>query len=142
MHRADINKESKNGETPLFNKCKNKNKDLVKYLVEHGLDINIYGKTPLFYTCESGNINLEVYLVEHGADIKKKSIYGRTPLFLAIESENKENKNGETSLFLVIESENEDLKEFLVEHGADINKEERTDHETPLLNAYKEEIRN
>ncbi|KAG4094566.1 hypothetical protein H8356DRAFT_1360433 [Neocallimastix lanati (nom. inval.)] len=39
-HGADINKEKKNGETPLFNTCRSENKELVEYLVEHGADLN------------------------------------------------------------------------------------------------------
>ena len=71
MHRADINKESKNGETPLFYACSNGNETLVKYLVELGADINkknIFGYTPLYFACSSRNDTLAKYLVELGAD--------------------------------------------------------------------------
>ncbi|KAL6632445.1 hypothetical protein U3516DRAFT_735774 [Neocallimastix sp. 'constans'] len=36
---ADINKENEDGETPLLKAFRNRNKDLVEYLIEHGGDI-------------------------------------------------------------------------------------------------------
>jgi len=47
-------------------KIENKNKILLKYIVEHGVDINkiVYknGKIPLFDICESGNKELFKYI--------------------------------------------------------------------------------
>lgn len=45
------------------------NLELVKYLVEHGANVNDivgfnYGKTVLFSACESGNIEIAKYLVD------------------------------------------------------------------------------
>ncbi|ORX65883.1 ankyrin, partial [Anaeromyces robustus] len=59
------------------------NEDLVKYLIEHGADINKEnedGKTPLFWACESGNEDLVKYLIDLGADINKENEKGETPL--------------------------------------------------------------
>jgi len=59
---------------------------MVKYLVEHGADINKedhYGKTPFFKACHGGNEPIVKYLVERGADINKESEDGLTPLFHA-----------------------------------------------------------
>ncbi|ORX78887.1 hypothetical protein BCR32DRAFT_188661, partial [Anaeromyces robustus] len=39
-HKADINKENGNNETPLFSACESGNKTIVEYLVKHGADIN------------------------------------------------------------------------------------------------------
>ncbi|ORX85834.1 ankyrin, partial [Anaeromyces robustus] len=49
-HGADINKENRGGETPLFLACRSGNKNLVKYLIDLGADINKEneeGETPL-----------------------------------------------------------------------------------------------
>jgi len=35
-HKAEINNENKNGETPLFYALKSENKDLVEYLKKQG----------------------------------------------------------------------------------------------------------
>ena len=62
-HSIDINKENKNGETPLFYACKNGNESLVRYFVERGADVNKEnenGETPLFNACRSGNESLVV----------------------------------------------------------------------------------
>jgi len=60
---------------------------IIKYLVEHGADINkanfYIRETPLYYACENGNKSIIKYLVEHGADVNKSNGYGRTPLFNA-----------------------------------------------------------
>jgi len=50
-HGVDINKESKNGVTPLFEACSAGNETISNYSVEHGADIykeNNYGQTSLF----------------------------------------------------------------------------------------------
>ena len=51
----------------LFSACKSGNADLVKYLVEHGANVNNEnGKTPLVIACEKGRKSIVKYLVEHG----------------------------------------------------------------------------
>ena len=53
-------------ETPLFDACESGNKELVEYLVEHGLDINKENEddeTPLLIDCESENKDLVEYFV-------------------------------------------------------------------------------
>jgi len=111
-HGTDINKENKNGETPLHFAIRLRIERLVKYLVEHGADIhkeNKKGFSPLLTFC-SGTSHDEIeeeaiikYLVEHGADINKK------------------NKEGKTSLMVACEKGNEVLVKYLVEYGGDIN---------------------
>jgi len=64
----------KNG-TYLSNACKSENEIIVKFLVEHGADINKEdekGETQIFYACSKGNEKIVKYLVKHGADINKK----------------------------------------------------------------------
>ena len=139
--------------------CENGNETMVKYLVEHSIDINNKGKngkTPLFYGCKNGNENILRYLVKHGADINKEYDYGKTPLFDACRSGNenivkylveheadinKETDNGQTPLFDACRKENENIVKYLVEHGADINKENRRG-KTPLFYAYYSENEN
>jgi len=85
--RADINKETTDGETILFNACFNGNIVLVQYLVEHGADINKErknGETPFFYvSIYKRNKNISEYLMEHGADINKGNCHGVTSLYEA-----------------------------------------------------------
>ena len=141
-----------------YSKTKNMNKNLINYLVEHGIDINkedLNGETVLFKACESGNKDLVEYLIKYGADINKESEYGETPLFRACDSGNKdlveylielgaylnkENLNDETPLFNACLNGNKDLVEYLIEYGADINKESKYG-QTPLFDACLSEIK-
>ncbi|KAL6636217.1 ankyrin repeat-containing domain protein [Neocallimastix sp. 'constans'] len=140
----------------LINACKSGKIGLVKYLIEHGADINkegINGETPFFYACSSGNENLVKYLIEKkGADINKENrSKGETPLFNACSSGNenlvkylieqkgvdmnKENDYGETPLFNACHSGKENLVKYLIEQKqSDINKESKYGA-TPLFNA-------
>jgi len=60
-----------------FKACKNGNETIVKYFVEHGVNINKinkYGKTSLFYVCKYGNkISIVNYLVEYGVNLNRKN---------------------------------------------------------------------
>ena len=50
-HGADINKDDKDGFTPLFDACSNGNIHMVRFLIENGANINKQcnnGQTPLF----------------------------------------------------------------------------------------------
>jgi len=68
----------------LFIACKNGNKALVIFLVEHGTYINKkkeYGETSLFNAYESGNKSIVKYLIKHEAYINVTIGNGETPLF-------------------------------------------------------------
>ena len=61
--------------------------ELVIWLVEKGLDINIpdyYGATPLYSQATMGRDTVKL-LLELGADIEKTNTYGETPLHVAAE---------------------------------------------------------
>ena len=61
--------------------------ELVIWLVEQGLDINIpdyYGATPLYRQATMGRGTVKL-LLELGADIEKSNTYGNTPLHMAAE---------------------------------------------------------
>ena len=61
--------------------------ELVIWLVEKGLDINIpdyYGATPLYSQATMGRDTVKL-LLELGADIEKTDTYGNTPLHMAAE---------------------------------------------------------
>jgi len=116
---TDVNKEDAEGRTLLFNASKDRKENIMKYLVEHGADVNkecIYGNIPLFYAYLDIIID---YLVEHGTDIYK------------------ENNPCKNLLFNACEKENEKFTEYLGEHGIDIN-----NGETPLSIAYSRENKN
>jgi len=60
--------------------------DTIKYIVEHGADVNIknvVGMSSLFVTTYLQNIKLIRYLLHKGADINTKDNNGITPLIIA-----------------------------------------------------------
>ncbi len=78
MEKIYFKYDNKYNKLFLFNSCKSGNKSLVKYLVEHGADvnkINKYNETPLYIAYSSGKILIINYLNEHGANINKKSAF-------------------------------------------------------------------
>jgi len=163
-YKIDVNRIDKDGNTPLVTACICKNEKMVKYLIEHGADVNkeiidIYGyvKSPL--TSADGNENIIKYLVENGADVNKEIVskygYSYLPLINACidgnetivkylvqhnADVNKKNKRGNTPLGVACVYGHENIIKFLIDHGVDINQEvvdidERI--KTPLSIAYE-----
>ncbi|CAB4029249.1 Ankyrin repeat-containing domain, partial [Paramuricea clavata] len=80
--------------------------EIVKYLVEHGADVNLYASrsdSPLHTAASSGSLEIVKYLVEHGANVNLNSSIVGTALHSAASS---------ASLEIV---------KYLVEHGANVN---------------------
>ena len=90
-----------------FGNSSNYNFDMIKYLVEHGANLNPgLGYMPILNRlCKNKRINIDVikYLLEHGADVN-----------LCYSSA--------LSNLLENESANNDMVKYLIEHGADVNK--------------------
>jgi ankyrin repeat protein len=71
------------GETPLHIAVKTGNKEITKFLLDKGADVNIgdkYEATPLHFACRNGDGYIARMLVEFGGDLTIKAIDGRTPL--------------------------------------------------------------
>jgi len=75
-HGVNLNKENKNGKTPLLVAYEKKNEMLINYLVKHGGNINNIeineGETLLFEVCKNEDENLMKCLIECGADVNKE----------------------------------------------------------------------
>jgi ankyrin repeat protein len=59
----------------------NGNLEIVKYLVNHGADIN--KSNALYASAEKGHENIVKCLIEHGADVNKQNENRTTPLGIA-----------------------------------------------------------
>jgi hypothetical protein len=116
---AAVDFKGQSGFTPLNAAARNGHLEIVKYLVEHGADIdksdNSRDKTPLLAASFKGHFDIVKYLVEKGAKVNVQSINGFTPLHDAAYVGNFE------------------VVKYLVEHGADVrirNKHNQTAIET------------
>lgn len=130
-------------ETFLFRACESANLDIVKFLVEHGTDVNKddgNGRTPLSYAVYRGYENIVKYLVEHGTDINKTdkqkatalcwaSYYGHEGIVKYLVEHgadvNTIDYKGNAALTLASEKGLKEIVQYLVEHGADINKKNK-----------------
>lgn len=142
---------TKQGTTLLMIAIMFENRTLVKYLIEHGADVNKANKnglTPLYMAAERGYEDIVKYLISHGADIDKAENNGITPLIMSAHNGyenivkclvehgadiNKQDRYERTPLIMAMDSEN--IVKYLIERGADVNKE--WEGEPPLLQACR-----
>eukprot|EP00833_Pecoramyces_ruminatium_P011921 jgi/Orpsp1_1/1185953/evm.model.c7180000096210.1 len=141
---------------PINCAIKIKNKNIIKYLVEHGAYINSYSERiydeneelPLEYAIRENSVDMVEFLIKDcGAEVNVIFESGYTPLILAISKGNIEivkilinhgadinmMKNSDSPLNLAIARNMEDIVHYLVEKGANIYKSSYS--MTPLMNA-------
>lgn len=124
---ADINARNWNGHSSLQYACSKGWHTIVEYLLENNADINIrdkYGDTCLHRTVVLGRLEILQLLLNHtkNLNVNCQNIVGNTPLFVACEDE-------QSSCALL-----------LIEHGADVNIENK--EKLTALNVSKTELRN
>ena len=99
------------GSTALHWASMEENYDIIKLLLEHGADPNIMNirfKTPLYISVKNGDFNAVKIMLEHNGDA--------TEIF----------DGGETLLYIIASrSDKHDIAELLIEHGVDINAQNR-----------------
>jgi ankyrin repeat protein len=123
---AHVDYKGRAGFTPLNAAARQGNLEVVKYLVEHGADIdksdNNRDKTPLLAASFKGHFDIVKYLVEKGAKVNAQSINGFTPLHDAAYVGNFE------------------IVKYLIEHGADVrirNQHNQTALETARVGSQR-----
>ena len=104
---AQINAHSYNKRLPIHTAARYGKLNALKYLVEHGADIDnnwmVMGQTPLFFAISNNNLDCVEYLLSKGANIEATDSTKRTPLMYAMCNLN--NK----------------LAEIILRHGANVN---------------------
>lgn len=82
---ADLNKANQHGLLPLHIACRDGHLPLVRYLVEHGSEVNRMTKnhsfSPLFLACHNSRNQVAKYLLENGA-LPNQSILNKTATVL------------------------------------------------------------
>ena len=84
---ADVNLKDKDGRTPLHLAAESADGDIVKLLLDKGVEVNAKddesGFTALHHAARFGNKNIAEVLIARGADINAKDKQGHTPLYVA-----------------------------------------------------------
>ena len=94
--------------------------DTVKYLIDHGADVNAVAGTyytPLISAVKGGHVAIVQHLVEHGASVYQGNCNRETPMHIA-------------SFYGHL-----DIVEYLVEKGAPIDDRDQPEWATPLMYA-------
>ena len=114
-----VDKGAKSLYEALFYAIESESLEMVKYLVEHGADVNERDyDTPLMRASECGNLNIVKYLVECGAKIE-------TPVC-------------DSALKHAIEHHHLDIVKYLLKHGADKSKQYYNWHTPMQIALYAE----
>lgn len=77
----------KEGKTLLMHAVINKNLEIVDFLLEHRIDVNLQddiGYTALHYAALENLTGVGEKLIQKGADINSKDIHGNSPLWTAV----------------------------------------------------------
>ena len=147
---ADVNNKTKNGDTPLLTAIKNKKREVVKKLIDKGCDVDLPGvkdMPPILVAYETKSYDILRMLAEAGADLNVKE-KGLAILHKAVIENNKENvkllidaeayldvrdeNNGKTPLQYAYERDFYEVKNMLIEAGAD------QDFDFKVTNKYKD----
>jgi len=123
---TDPNKQyTHNHKTLLHHATMNDNFDIVKYLVEHGANVNAIdwcNATPLQLAASNSNIHIVKYLVESGANVNYSDEFGYTPLLYAAYDNNVVSDDGSLPHNRgSCDVDGTQTMCYLLDHGADIN---------------------
>lgn len=155
----NVNKETKDKETPLHLAITNADTRILPYLIERGAKLNAqdkYGVTPLMKAVNHFKTDIVKLLLEKGALVAFEGIYGNTALHILLNTAynnytnpkgleivkllvengadvNAKNKKELTPLMEAVKVKNPAYAIYLVEKGANINDQESSEGKTPLI---------
>ncbi|GAB1197569.1 hypothetical protein APSETT444_006866 [Aspergillus pseudonomiae] len=127
------------GETVLFLAAKQGLKEIVRFLLQHGVSIDPKdraGRTPLHHAVVKDQKEVVRILLAAGGDIETTDLADHILLmFAAPRRDNRKNRSGHTPLIAAIEAGNEAMVKLLLDAGADPN--HTTDDYAPLTSAIR-----
>ena len=126
---GDINCLGSNDETPLHKATKNGQKEVVKFLLDKGANLeakNAQDLMPIHLLTEPVENSVEIVniFVEKGADLNCRNSNNETPLHLVLQ-------NAMNSKYVKVEEKCLEIAKVLIENGANIDAINDT-NETPL----------
>ncbi|MGC8737428.1 MAG: ankyrin repeat domain-containing protein [Candidatus Hydrogenedens sp.] len=155
---ASLDVSTIEGDRPLSVAILHKNKDMIRFLVDLGVNINGLGSVrkdtyPIEYAIEKSDADIVKFLLDLGADVNCVNVVrnSETPLHFAVEQKKKEivqilverganlnlrNKDGKSPLFLAVEMGEREIAEDLIRQGADLEITDRSRY-TPLFIAVE-----
>ena len=160
--KADVNAtDSNEGMTPLMRACLSGHIDIIEFLLNHNVNINIKdndGWTALMLATVEGYNTITQILIDKGADVNAQDLKGETALMLAcamgyekivqtlINSHaevNAQDLKGHTALMAACEAGCEEIVQILIDKGAMVNAQDlkgRTALTLASLYGYKDII--
>ncbi|KAH9003265.1 ankyrin repeat-containing domain protein [Lactarius deliciosus] len=85
-HGADVNRQNKSQETPLYCASANGRLEVTELLVGHGADVNRQNKsqeTPLHCALDKGKLEIAHFLIKRGSNVGSRDRHGQTSLHVA-----------------------------------------------------------
>ncbi len=145
-------------EKPLTVAISQKNKDMIRLLVDLGININGLGSVkrdtyPLEYAIEKADVEIVRFLLDLGADVNSINVVrnSESPLHFAVKQKKKDiiqilverganlnirNRDGKSPLFMAVELGEQEIAEYLIQQGADLEITDRKRY-TPLFIAIE-----
>ena len=162
---AIVNTENSDGDSPLYIAVQEENKDIAKYLIDNGADVNHINTREvwsiLHLACHLKNVEMVELLIDNGADVELTTNTGATPLYLVCETGahneasidiinalleaakdedkyiNKKEEHGYFPLYVACKNGDNDIVELLLEKGANLD-EKNEQRQTALIIAIQE----
>lgn len=134
-----------------------KYKEIIKYLVSYGADLDIqndHGDTPLIISCYKKNITLIQYLYKNGANISIKNENNESFLTIVSKSNfndklddikeilNQKRNDGDTALTFACKIGNEEEIKMLIDFGVDVNIHNKHDDSAIMILCKNNSITN
>lgn len=156
VNQPDSRKDTR-GMAPLHYAAWKGRLEIVKFLLDHGADLNatVRGQNVLHFAVRSKNIDVVAFLLEQGVDVNSKGFLESSPLMYAAAGNNlkmvqflldhgadiqQKDIRGLTALYDAVRNGSKELIKYLIDKGSNINEisNESWGNETPLYHAIAE----